>query len=179
MRLYGQKYVLTGGPGAGKTTLVNYLASIGEATLAEAAADLIREQMALGIQFPNLEPDFEVNVLKLQLHRELKINPALPRIFLDRGLLDALAYYQLFQKRQSPLMESITQRMKQEKVYMKVFLIEHQGLMKTTSVRTETIKQALLLEKLQEENYKTLGYDVIRIPFDAIKSRIQMLLANL
>ena len=42
-----KKYVLTGGPGAGKTSLVTYLEILGEVTIREAAEDFIREQKAV------------------------------------------------------------------------------------------------------------------------------------
>ena len=110
------------------------------------------------MESPCLDPHFEENLLKLQLHRELTINPGLPRVFLDRGLLDVLAYYQFLNRDQSRLMRSVIQWMKLEKIYEKIFLIEHQGVMKTTSIRIENIEQALYLENLQEKNYRQLGF---------------------
>lgn len=48
-----KKYVLTGGPGAGKTSLLIYLEILGELTIREAAEDLIRYQQALGRRSSN------------------------------------------------------------------------------------------------------------------------------
>jgi predicted ATPase len=41
-------HVLTGGPGSGKTTLVEALAARGYATAPEAGRTVIREQLAIG-----------------------------------------------------------------------------------------------------------------------------------
>ncbi|GAX43177.1 hypothetical protein NIES4075_41890 [Tolypothrix sp. NIES-4075] len=173
-----KKYVLTGGPGAGKTSLLIYLEMLGELTIREASEDLIRYQHALGVA-PRLDPNFEEKVLKLQLSRERNISPTWHRVFLDRGLLDVLGYYQFLNINPSELMQSVIQRLQQEKVYEKIFLIEHQRVIETTSIRIENIEQALYIEKLQAENYKQFGYEVIRIPFDSVKVRTEMILSNL
>lgn len=41
-------FVLTGGPGSGKTTLIEALRTAGFATLPEAGRGIIRDQMAIG-----------------------------------------------------------------------------------------------------------------------------------
>lgn len=174
-----KKYVLTGGPGAGKTSLLIYLEMLGELTIREASEDLIRYQHALGVAAPRLDPNFEEKVLKLQLSKERNISPNLHRVFLDRGLLDVLGYYQVLDRYPCELMRSVIQRLQQEKVYEKIFIIEHQGVIETTSIRIENIEQALYIEKLQAENYKQFGYEVIRIPFDSVQVRTEMILSNL
>lgn len=175
-----KKYVLTGEPGAGKISLLIYLEMLGELTIREASEDLIRYQHALGVVAPRLEdPNFEEKVLKLQLPREPNISPNLHRVFLDKGLLDVLGYYQALDRYPCELMQSVIQRLQQEKVYEKIFIIEHQGVIETTSIRIENIEQALYIEKLQAENYKQFGYELIRVPFDSVKVRTEMILSNL
>ena len=48
MLRYDRFFVLTGGPGSGKTTLVDALKALGYATTAEAGRGVIREQMESG-----------------------------------------------------------------------------------------------------------------------------------
>lgn len=43
-------------------------------------------------------------------------------------------------------MQSVIQRLQQEKVYEKIFIIAHQKLMETTFIRLENIGQALYAE---------------------------------
>lgn len=174
-----KKYVLTGGPGAGKTSLLLHLEILGETIIREAAEDLIRYQKAVGVAAPRLNLDFEENVLKLQLSREVNINPNLHRVFLDRGLLDVFTYYRFLNRNPSKLMQSVIQRLQQEKVYEKIFIIEHQGVMENTAFRGENLEEALSLEKLQEENYRQFGYEVIRVPFGSIEDRTKIILSNL
>lgn len=85
----------------------------------------------------------------------------------------------VFNTNPSDLMKSVIQKLHQEKIYEKIFLIEHQGKMENTSFRIETIEQGLYIEKLQEENYRQFGYEVIKVPFHSIQSRANIIFSNL
>lgn len=76
-------------------------------------------------------------------------------------------------------MQSIIHRLHQEKIYEKIFIIEHQGVMENTSFRVENLEQALSIERLIEENYTQFGYEVIRVPFSSIEERTKIILSNL
>lgn len=50
--------ILTGMPGAGKTTLIDALSTAGFLTVPEAATDIITEAQAHGVRAPWLSSDF-------------------------------------------------------------------------------------------------------------------------
>jgi len=158
------KYVLTGGPGSGKSSIILSLEALGCYVVREAAEDVIRLRQAHGIAEPWKEIDFQDKILALQLRREKEAEKiGKPITFLDRGTLDGLAYYQIQGREPSRAMKDERHRLYRERGYNKVFLIENLGSCATNKVRREDLDQALELERLQEENYREAGYDVIRI----------------
>lgn len=171
-----KRYVLTGGPGCGKTTTLIALERYGEMVVREAAADYIERQRSIGVKSPVADPSFEKQVLLLQLHREVT-SPVTSRIFFDRGLLDALAYYQHRHRRLDGLMNDIIQTMTEYPLYKIVFLLEHIGEITDHGLREESLSEALALERLQRHNYRMTGYRVIRIPVGSIKERVQKILS--
>src|SRR3989338_5064183 len=81
-----KKFVVTGGPGFGKTTLLNELRHLGFCVVPEAA------RLVAG-EFPGIEKSsaqFQELAAKKQMDLESVIGADVA--FLDRGLPDALAY---------------------------------------------------------------------------------------
>ncbi|MEV4824337.1 AAA family ATPase [Micromonospora sp. NPDC049274] len=65
-----RRYVLTGAPGAGKTTLIEALRRQGHVTVREAATDIIAARQAQGCAEPWREPGFVDAVAALQRRRQ-------------------------------------------------------------------------------------------------------------
>lgn len=88
-------YVITGGPGAGKTTTVNLLKARGYKTTIEHARHYLDTQLINGKTVEEVrkhQKEFQSGVLDMQVEQERFISPD-DVIFLDRAIPDALAYY--------------------------------------------------------------------------------------
>ncbi|HEY3951454.1 AAA family ATPase [Phenylobacterium sp.] len=84
-------FVLTGGPGVGKTTLLRHLEALGERVVGETARGVIREQVATGgVAVPWADNDAYVRACAA---RDIAGFDALAheavRIFFDRGIMDS------------------------------------------------------------------------------------------
>lgn len=175
-----KKYVLTGGPSCGKTSLIIYLELIGERTVREVGGDIIHYKQSLGIKSPWTDfQKYQDEMLKLQLQREARIDQTSKRVFLDRGVLDTLAYFEFDKQPIGGLIESLIKQGGVKGLYEKVFIIEHVGVMKKSPIRRESLEQALFLENAVERIYKNYGYEIVRIPFNNLEKRIEMILSNL
>ncbi|WP_304171958.1 AAA family ATPase [Phenylobacterium aquaticum] len=86
-------FLFTGGPGVGKTTLVEHLKARGETCVPETHRQVIREQAALGDR--GLPRSDQTGFRNLCGRRDVEIFDRLAgetrRVFFDRGILDSLA----------------------------------------------------------------------------------------
>ena len=152
-------FVLTGGPGVGKTALLDHLESMGFATVREAGRDVIQEQLQLDSDILPWrdQPAFQRHVLELQLERELAAFG--PVVFMDRGIPDGIAYLRAYRLSVFRIMlEHARDR------YDGVFLIEPHGEYIDDGERREDAEEALMLHGVLKETYQDLGYELISVP---------------
>jgi predicted ATPase len=88
--------VLTGGPGSGKTTLIDRLRAAGHGTTEEAGRAIIRDQTAIGgPALPWRDPAlFAEAMLCREMHTH-RTAPTEGRVFFDRGVVDVAGYLRL------------------------------------------------------------------------------------
>jgi predicted ATPase len=85
-----QAVVFTGGPGAGKTTVLHSLRSQGYSVVEDSARAIIRERKRQGLA-PRPQPlEFAKEILRVDIDNYQKSAGASGYVFFDRGILDAL-----------------------------------------------------------------------------------------
>lgn len=88
-------FVITGGPGSGKTTTGNLLNKLGYKVTIEHARHYIDTQMLKGRTVDQVRKNqsaFQMGVLNMQIEQEEMLSPE-EEVFLDRAIPDAFAYY--------------------------------------------------------------------------------------
>jgi predicted ATPase len=98
------------------------------------------------------------------------------RVFLDRGQVDGWAYYLKDDKEPSSKMLVAMEEVKKDRRFKKVFLIENFSGVIATKERRENLDEAIQLENLQEQNYRSLGFEVVRIPPMPLEERVVLIL---
>ncbi|MBW3011717.1 ATP-binding protein [Candidatus Woesearchaeota archaeon] len=164
-----KKYIITGGPCTGKTTILNALKEKGYSTVPEAARILIKEQQKNGGIFPwnNLEK-FKELVIEKQLELE---SQAEPNAFLDRSLIDLLAY--------CPHVENRIRALVKESNYTTAFLLEPLQFYEQDEQRKETKEQARAFHEKTYAAYQKLHIPVIRVPNIGIHERVGFILNHI
>jgi predicted ATPase len=173
-----KRYILTGAPGSGKTSLIRALEMKGYCVVEEAATDVIAYEQDLGIAAPWQFPDFIDKIVSLQKQRQWQAeewragNGSRALQFYDRSPFwtYALACYLGFEP-SSLLIEEIA-RIQENKVYEKpVFFIENLGFIKHTEARKISFEESLKFEKIHNDVYTQFGYDCIKIASEPLSMR--------
>jgi predicted ATPase len=178
----GQKrYILTGGPGAGKTSIINVLAKSGYLCMPEAATDVINHGIEIGIHHPWKNEDYHINMYQLIIKRQFEAQSSSdPVVFFDRGHLDGISYI-LLQKRKlfKYIVDCVQASLDCHFFQKSVFFIESLGFVVPGPARTESIQESLQKAECLEHNYRSLGYEIIRIPPASIEKRAQMIIDHI
>ena len=170
-----KRYILTGTPGSGKTSILHALKSQGYAVVEEAATDVIALEHINDNPEPWRQPDFIDKIVLLQKQRQIKTSAYPGELeFYDRSPVCtyALSLY-LGYPPSATLLEEM-ERIERENIYQKqVFFIENLGFVKPTEARKISFEESLIFEKIHLEAYNSFGYDLIKISPDTLAQRVQ------
>ena len=176
-----KRYILTGTPGSGKTSILHELKNQGYQVVEEAATDVIALEQMRGNLEPWMQPDFIDAIVRLQKQRQLEASMSPDELhWYDRSPVCTLALSRhLGYAPSATLLEEI-ERIKRERIYQRqVFFIEHLGFCQPTEARRITFEESLAFEKIHEETYLSLGYDLIRIAPEALSERVHRIMEYL
>lgn len=172
-------YVITGGPGVGKTTLLDELKRRNHQIVPEIARELIKEQQtkkgnALPWRNKNLykEVMFERSISS---YREIdNKNNKGKLIFFDRGFLDSICYAELIQSKISERMKSYAENWRYNK---SVFMLPPWNeIYQTDKERKQDWKEAVLTYEKMCETYKNYDYRIVEVPKISVDERADYIL---
>lgn len=165
-----RRFVLTGTPGAGKTSLLHQLRRRGFGVVEEAATAVIARAQDRGDDRPWTRPSFIDDIVDLQRRRQLAAGGAL-RVF-DRSPVctHALAVYLGLPV--SPALAAELARITAEGVYeRRVFFVRNLGFCEPTEARRITFAESLAFERVHEESYRAFGFDLVDVPAADLATR--------
>lgn len=174
-----QKIVLIGGPGTGKSSVLNELIDRGHFCMPEISREVILEAQQKGIdQLFLSDPLLFSNMLLegrekqyLKAHKENK-----PFVFFDRGIPDVFAYLNFLE---SDYPEHFISKSK-EYVYHKVFMLPPwQEIYTSDNERYESFEQAIAIHEHLTNAYQEIGYQIITVPFGNVQDRANYILNSL
>ena len=159
-----RRYIITGAPGAGKTTILAALRERGYAVVPEAATDVITDGQARGAEEPWREGAFLDRVALLQRLREREPAGAGVQVF-DRSPICTLALAQYSDRPVTPLLASEVERVVAEEVYRPgVFFVRLLGFITPSAARRITYPESVRFERFHEQAYRKHGFDLIDVP---------------
>jgi len=169
MLTHSNRYIITGGPGSGKSSLLTALVNLNYQGFEEISRVIIREQHEIGgdrVPWQNLAAFAELCYERMSAQLEDCKSDC--TCFYDRGLPDIIAYM-----RRGGL--NVTDKyFEKAKAYNKnVFLTPPwKEIFVNDSERPESYKDALEIYKFLKTTYSELGFNIIELPKVSIEERV-------
>ncbi len=173
-----QIYIITGGPGFGKTYLIEELRKMRFLCSDEFAREIIVSQLEIGGELlPWKNPKlFQEQVLSKRIDFYESV-PENTIAFADRGIPDQMAYasYKGFE-----VSERMMKISDEHKYASTVFIAPPwYEIFKNDQLRTETFSEAVKIDEHIRETYSILNYQIIELPLFSVNERIEFILQNI
>lgn len=171
--------LLIGGPGTGKTTLINELAKKGFTCLPEISRQVTLEAKSKGIDqlFLSQPLLFSEMLLKGRIAQfEQALEDKSEVVFIDRGIPDVLAYMHYIGDTYPEFFHEASSRYK----YSKIFILPiWQDIYTCDNERYEDFEQAQKIQEHLIKTYHDYGYDLIEVPKESVENRVAFILNHL
>ena len=174
-----QKIVITGGPGTGKTMVINDLSTRNFNCMNEISRQVTLDARENGVDQLFVSDPLMFSNLLLE-GREQQFNDAIATnfelVFFDRGIPDVPAYMDFMETiyPNTYNKSSLTNR------YSTVFLMPPwEKIYLSDNERYESYEQSLVIYEYLKKAYFRYGYDIIEVPFDTIENRTDFILKSL
>ncbi|MGI9532569.1 AAA family ATPase [Lutimonas sp.] len=172
------KIVITGGPGTGKSTLIEALQKMAFTCMPEISRTITKQAQESGIDQLFLKDPLLFSKLLLEgridQYKEAEKHQV-NKVFFDRGIPDIHAYmeYSGTQYPNDYIEKSMEHR------YAKIFMMPPwKAIYKTDNERYESFDQSELIYEHLVKAYKDIDYDIVIVPEGSVKSRVAFLLKH-
>ncbi|WP_019171531.1 AAA family ATPase [Pseudaminobacter salicylatoxidans] len=169
-------HVLTGGPGSGKTTLIETLAAAGHATAPEAGRGIIRQHMAVdGPALPWNDPAlFAELMLAWEMRSHEAARAGTGPVFFDRGVPDVIGYLCLTDL---PVPLHARKAAEHFRYNRKVFILPPwPEIFAQDAERRQDLDEAHRTYQAMVETYRACGYDLVEVPRLTVPERLRFVL---
>jgi predicted ATPase len=164
-------HVITGGPGSGKTTLIDALASEGVRPMPEAGRAIIQDQVDIGgtaLPWSDREA-FATLMLAWEMRSYREAVSASGPIVFDRGIPDVIGYLRLCGL---PVPASVLRAAEQRRYANRVFIAPPwPAIFRQDTERKQTLAEAEATYQAMVEVYSSLGYELVTLPLASVAER--------
>lgn len=174
-----KKIVITGGPGTGKSTIIDQLLQMEFTCMPEISRNITKEAQLTGIDqlflkdpllFSKLLLDGRISQYQAAAVQETD------KVFFDRGIPDIHGYMDYLG---TEYPEIYIQKSKEFR-YSHVFMMPPwKEIYQTDNERYETYEQSLTIYKYLIKGYTKMNYHIIKVPEGSIADRVDFILNSL
>ena len=171
-------FVITGGPGSGKTALIEALRSRGYACSNEAGRVIIQDQVAIdGRALPWRDPLLFAELMLSMDMRSYRLVPqSVGPAFFDRGIPDVLAYLRLMNV---PAPEHMHNAARTLTYNHSVFIAPPwREIFRQDQERKQDFDEAIRTYQALVATYAALGHELVEIPRLPLDDRVSFILTR-
>jgi predicted ATPase len=170
-------FVITGGPGSGKTTLINALEQAGFARTVEAGRGVIQDQVTIdGPALPWRDPAaFAELMLAWEMRSYRMAEQQTGPVFFDRGVPDVIGYLRLMRL---PVPAHIERAAEVFRYHRQVFIAPPwREIFTQDAERRQDFAEAERTCVALTETYKQFGYELVTIPRVPVVERVKLVVS--
>lgn len=171
-----QFFVITGGPGSGKSTLIDDLQGRGYARTMEAGRGVIQDQVAIGgSALPWSDPlAFSELMLSWELRSYRMAQDLHGLVFFDRGIPDVAGYLRLLNLRVPDHVDKAARSFRYDR---RVFIAPPwEEIFEQDQERKQDFDEAVRTCEVMIATYTAYDYELIEIPRFTVEERVQFVL---
>jgi predicted ATPase len=178
MDINNRRYVITGGPGSGKSTLVDGLEKAGYCCSAEISREMIKAQVAEGTDcLPWLDISCFSDKVIAEMIRAWKLSSQNPLTFFDRGIPDVIAYLRIAGLTvPASYIEDLVLHPYEKRVFI---LPPWDEIYVNDTERWQSFEEATSIYHAIIETYTGFGFDLIPVPKVSETERIAFVLNSI
>jgi predicted ATPase len=174
-----QKIVLIGGPGTGKTTILNTLKLKGFFCFDEVSRAVTLKAQEKGIEQLFLTEPLLFSTMLLEGREEQYLAANKNKndiVFFDRGIPDVYAYLNYFKTSYPKLFIEKSETYKYDIIF---HFAPWQEIHTTDNERYETFEESCKIDEFLIDAYSSLGYKIINVPFGTVDERTDFIINSL
>lgn len=172
------KIVILGGPGTGKTSVLNELAQRGYHCLPEVSRTIIQQAQKEGIEqlFLTHPLLFSEKLLAGRIKQFKQAEEIDAFVFIDRGIPDVTAYMDFKGEKYPNSFIKANQNYKYDQAFILPIWNE---IYESDTERYENLQQAKEIENHLVNTYEDLGYHLIEVPKYNVVKRADFIIKNI
>ena len=168
--------IITGGPGMGKTSIIEQFSVMGYHSVKETGRSIIQNELQTdGNRLPWFDKEgFAMAMFQQSLKDFQNVPEKCGLTFFDRGIPDVIGYLKLSN---ISIPETMWQAAKEKRYYPMVFITPPwKAIYVNDAERKQTFEEAVATYHTMKETYSFLGYKLVELPKTTVLKRAKFIL---
>lgn len=174
-----QKIVITGGPGTGKSTIIEQLIQMEFTCMPEISRTITKQAQLSGIDQLFLKDPLLFSKMlldgRIEQYKSAESFKS-DKVFFDRGIPDIHGYMDYLGTNYPNIYTQKSHQFRYSHIFM---MPPWKDIYKTDNERYESYEQSLIIYKYLIESYSQMDYSIIKVPEGSITDRVNFILNSL